>query len=353
MSTVPVQAAEQAHRSSWADRSQAGRAASVLLVVAGCVTMASVLLPEPSGFDGHWVFAVGAAGTALGLVVLILPWHRWPSPVSLVLMAPALALITLHNWFGGSDPYRYSIFFLVAYVWLGMFHPRGTSLLFAVPTAVAYLVPLVAAGRSTSALASAGYAVPVYVLAGEILAWRTAVVHRLEDDLRAAALHDPLTGLPNRRLAIDRLEAALARADRTGGFVHVLYLDVDRFKTINDTYGHDAGDGVLITLADTLSGTVRPCDTVSRLAGDEFIVLVESAGADDGTATAHRILDALRTRDLAGPPALVPTVSIGVASSAGDSSDAATLLRAADAALYAAKQAGRDRAVRSEEAQVA
>lgn len=318
-----------------------GRVAALLLVLAGLVTIASVALPAPVGVDRTGVVVVGAAGAALGAVLLTLPWHRWPARASLVLVVPALVLIALHNWFGGDDAYRYSIFFLVVFVWVGTFHRRGTPMLLAFPTAVAYLVPLVLGHAPAFALASAAYAVPLFVIVGEILAWRSSRVASLEAELRAAALHDPLTGLANRRLAVERLDECLARAARSGDYVHVLYMDVDEFKTINDTSGHEAGDNQLVAIARVLSAAVRPSDVVARMGGDEFVVVVEATDGDAGHVVAARIMGAVH-EERRGRPDGIPTVSIGVASTAGGAYGADEVLNAADAALYAAKAAGKD-----------
>jgi diguanylate cyclase (GGDEF)-like protein len=320
-----------------------GRVAALLLVLAGFVTMATVGLPEPAGFQRSGVLTVGALGASFGTLLLLLPWHRWSTRVSLVLVAPALVLISLHNWYGGQDPFRYSIFFLVVFVWVGTFHPSGTPAAVAIPTLAAYLGPLLAAHASPSALWSVVYAIPLFVAVGEILAWRSTRVGQLEQELRAAALQDALTGLANRRLMVDRLETALARAARNHSLVHVLYVDVDDFKSINDTFGHECGDNVLVTVAKTLQAAVRAADTVARVAGDEFVVLVESADVAAGEQTANRVLDMLRTATTTGAICPVPTVSIGVADSGSCAPDPDELLRAADVALYRAKQAGKDR----------
>ncbi len=158
------------------------------------------------------------------------------------------------------------------------------------------------------------------------------------------AFHDPLTGLPNRALLQDRLDQALHRAERSGDFVAVLYLDLDRFKVINDSLGHTAGDQVLIEVSERLTHAVRPGDTVARLGGDEFVVLAEAVG---GHAEAERIGERIRA-SLLKPIALhgggtaVVTTSIGITLSRQSSSD--SVLRDADTALYRAKERGRDRA---------
>lgn len=108
-----------------------------------------------------------------------------------------------------------------------------------------------------------------------VLARDVSEAVRMKDELRAAALHDPLTGLPNRRLLTDRLDSALRRALRAGQQVTVLFVDLDGFKGVNDSGGHEVGDDVLIATAERLSKAVRPNDTVARVGGDEFVVLLE------------------------------------------------------------------------------
>jgi diguanylate cyclase (GGDEF)-like protein len=157
------------------------------------------------------------------------------------------------------------------------------------------------------------------------------------------AFHDSLTGLPNRALLRDRLDQALHRAERSGHFVAVLYLDLDRFKVINDSLGHPAGDQVLIDVADRLSRAVRPGDTVARLGGDEFVVLAEAVGGHaEAEGIAERIRQALlQPITLHGGGSAVVTTSIGITLSRHAGSDSA--LRDADTALYRAKERGRDR----------
>lgn len=165
-----------------------------------------------------------------------------------------------------------------------------------------------------------------------------------EEKLLHQALHDPLTGLPNRRLLLDRLQQAIARSRRRGNYVAVLFLDLDRFKVINDSFGHATGDQVLIEVARRLRELTRNSDTLARLGGDEFVVLVEDmADPEEAPAVARRIEDAL-----SHPMAVQPDVTVSVTTSigitvarAGD--DPAGLLRDADTALYRAKEQGRAR----------
>ncbi len=168
--------------------------------------------------------------------------------------------------------------------------------------------------------------------------------HALESRLLEQALHDDLTGLPNRRLFVTRLTRALADAQGSGEVVAVLFIDVDRFKLINDGLGHEAGDDLLVSLGQRLSDIMRPDDTVARFGGDEFVVLCQHLdGIEDAEAVTRRI-----QRLAANPVSLrgtemVVTLSIGIALSDLTGHDAAAMLRDADAAMYRAKQDGRAR----------
>lgn len=165
---------------------------------------------------------------------------------------------------------------------------------------------------------------------------------RADEEMARLARTDSLTGLYNRRMFEGELDKALLRAGRTASRVAVAYLDIDRFKLINDTHGHATGDLVLIEFARRLRATVRVTDTVARLAGDEFVVLFEHLGSSEELAALGRkIVEAMRPCFLADSLSLAVTTSVGLAVAApGIGRDA--LLRQADEALYAAKAAGRD-----------
>ncbi|HET7486922.1 MAG TPA: EAL domain-containing protein [Acidimicrobiales bacterium] len=156
------------------------------------------------------------------------------------------------------------------------------------------------------------------------------------------ANHDTLTGLPNRALVLDRLEHALARTSRGNGSVGVLFVDLDRFKVVNDTLGHSIGDEVLIRIGERLLAAVRPGDTVGRLAGDEFVVVCEDVEDVHLLSIAERVAATIeRPLSLYGRDAVI-TASIGVAQVSGDVR-AEDLLRDADVAMYRAKERGRAR----------
>ena len=159
---------------------------------------------------------------------------------------------------------------------------------------------------------------------------------RFEQRMHQLALEDSLTGLPNRRALMDHLEHAIARARRHGHAFALLYMDLNGFKKINDVHGHQAGDLALQEFARRIVSAVRPTDVVARLGGDEFAVLAEAASSlDDATVLATRVRDNLAT-PMTDPPLTLRT-SIGIAVYDGQS-DASTLLREADAAMYLNKR---------------
>jgi diguanylate cyclase (GGDEF)-like protein/PAS domain S-box-containing protein len=162
-------------------------------------------------------------------------------------------------------------------------------------------------------------------------------------ELERAAWYDALTGLPNRNLLVDRLEQVLARNRRSGQRLALFYLDLDDFKAINDSMGHAAGDILLKQFAERLRGAVRTSDTVARLSGDEFVILLEDLkGSEDSDAIASTILATTREEFKIESTVLRVTTCIGIAFASGETSGA-DLLRRADSALYQAKRAGRDR----------
>ncbi len=165
-----------------------------------------------------------------------------------------------------------------------------------------------------------------------------ALLHRAEALLAELALHDPLTGLPNRRLLMDRLEQALARTERSG--LAVLFVDLDRFKEINDTMGHAAGDDALVRVGECLRATARAQDTVARLGGDEFVLLCENTTRAQAEVVAQRIR--LAVAELGDDErGWRIGASVGVAMAEVDW-DASQVLTAADSAMYRAKLEGRD-----------
>jgi diguanylate cyclase (GGDEF)-like protein/PAS domain S-box-containing protein len=167
---------------------------------------------------------------------------------------------------------------------------------------------------------------------------------RAEETIRHLAYHDPLTGLPNRALLTDRLEVSMAQARRSGEPLAVLYLDMDNFKVINDSVGHTGGDVLLKNVADRLCGLVRETDTIARVGGDEFtILLVPPCGESEAADIGRRIVTEIQGRWEFAKHEFNVSGSIGVAIYPTDGSDSSTLLKNADRAMYAAKSEGRNR----------
>jgi diguanylate cyclase (GGDEF)-like protein len=167
-------------------------------------------------------------------------------------------------------------------------------------------------------------------------------MRRAFDDAVHQATHDPLTGLPNRSLVVDRLDQALARSSRSGGRVTVLFADLDRFKVVNDSFGHPVGDGVLLSVSERLRAAVRPQDTVGRLAGDEFVIVCEDLTDRETINVAERVAATVSDPIMLGGRETVITASIGIAH-AEPGTRAEDMLRDSDVAMYRAKERGRSR----------
>jgi diguanylate cyclase (GGDEF)-like protein/PAS domain S-box-containing protein len=166
---------------------------------------------------------------------------------------------------------------------------------------------------------------------------------RAEEQIKELAYHDALTGLPNRLLFNDRLSVAVAQAHRSASRLAVLFLDLDRFKVINDSLGHSLGDRLLQEVAERLQAGVRHGDTVARLGGDEFILLLPGIGrAEDAAKVAEKILETLKFPIRLEERELFVTASVGISLYPEDGFDVESLIKNADTAMYRAKEQGRD-----------
>jgi diguanylate cyclase (GGDEF)-like protein/PAS domain S-box-containing protein len=166
---------------------------------------------------------------------------------------------------------------------------------------------------------------------------------RAEEQIRHLAQHDALTGLPNRMLLHDRIGQAIAQAQRNRGVLALLFIDLDRFKTVNDSLGHPVGDRLLKTVAERLGACTRGSDTIARIGGDEFVVLLSDLDQpEDARYVAQKVLDALSEPVTINGHELKVTPSVGICAYPHDGEDVETLMRNADTAMYHAKQMGRN-----------
>ena len=168
-------------------------------------------------------------------------------------------------------------------------------------------------------------------------------LHRQKDFLAYKAHHDGLTGLPNRVLFNDRLELAITKATRKESVLSVFFLDLDHFKQINDTYGHDAGDEVLKIFAERLRESIRAEDTLARMSGDEFMIILEDhVNPKTSEVVAEKIINAMSEEITLGDEKVHLSTSIGIALFAKDAVSPQELIKKADLAMYDAKQSGRN-----------
>jgi diguanylate cyclase (GGDEF)-like protein len=204
-------------------------------------------------------------------------------------------------------------------------------------------------GVEASMVALASVVVVALGLRMALLTWRADLFGRAQADhvaqLGRMALHDPLTGLPNRTLLEDRLAMAVAGQRRSGTVLAVLFCDLDRFKVVNDTLGHETGDAVLVVMAERLNGAVRSTDTVSRLGGDEFVVVCpDLKGEEELVDVVERLLVLMsEPMEVAGHEIVVSgSVGVSLVRAGSAPSSLADLVREADAAMYRAKANGRN-----------
>lgn len=352
------------------------------IVEALLVTAPVAFLVVPLALD-HRPVDVSVASTLVVIVVLSADvvlvllaaelarlQHRRRPVSALLVLAGAFAVLGVHvaragELLGGSGlltdhaPVVAGLGAVPAVVWLGAaLHPdarRHHEPLVTAPTSLTLLRillvaastgvgPIVLARRAAAGRTDALAGLTIGAVAVGLVA--VAYLVRLVEQrarIEYLALHDDLCGIPNRVLLGDRIAAALAHASRSGRLVSVLFLDLDRFKNINDSLGHAAGNDLLRAAAARLTATVRAGDTVARLGGDEFAVLLPAV--DDASvpaAVAEKILAAFREPFEVAGRQLFVSPSIGVSMHPEDAADAGELLRNADAAMYRAKENGRN-----------
>ncbi|MFA6955145.1 MAG: EAL domain-containing protein [Thermoanaerobaculia bacterium] len=288
--------------------------------------------------DHRQAAAIGG-GTALALLAALMP--AWSPPV---LALAAMSIV---------DAMALGVVALSAARILSSWTPARAAMaataFVAAGTALVPLTGAVVAGVDARFWIAAGACRGV-LEAGLAL---TIAFHRSELDRRRAlaavaqaeelAYHDVLTGLPNRALFFDRLNVALAHAARHRHKLAVLFLDLDRFKNVNDSLGHTAGDEMIREASLRLNRCMRNEDTVARFGGDEFIILLRIVGRiEDAGRVAQKVLETISQPYRIGAREIVTTASVGIALYPADGTDAETLVRNADSAMYRAKEAGRD-----------
>jgi diguanylate cyclase (GGDEF)-like protein/PAS domain S-box-containing protein len=179
-------------------------------------------------------------------------------------------------------------------------------------------------------------------VSGVVLVFRNIIERKQhEEEIRHYAFHDSLTGLPNRRMFYDRLRISLANAKRSEWPIAVIFLDLDKFKLVNDTFGHDTGDLLLMEVAARITACVREGDTVSRLGGDEFTVILEGAALAETQIIVNRIKESLCRKYLLNGKEFFNTPSMGISLFPNDGDDMDNLLKNADTAMYHAKMNGK------------
>jgi diguanylate cyclase (GGDEF)-like protein len=221
----------------------------------------------------------------------------------------------------------------------------GLAILAAIFFARGVTSPLSRLAEAAERIGRGDYSTPVTVGQADEMGQLAAAFNRMgteisarEEQIRHQGGHDSLTGLPNRRLFLEHLAVAIAAARRHGTLVGMVMMDLDRFKEINDTLGHDLGDDLLVEIGRRLRQTIRESDTVARLGGDEFAVLFESVAAPSAMEVAQRIGRALETPFALGGVSIDVEASMGIALSPLHAEDAGTLMKNADIAMYQAKR---------------
>ena len=313
--------------------------------------------------------AVGLAGLLTTLLIWRFPWRRYHRNLFLVITFSATALIASLVYLNGGPDSPFDAYFYLVVIFAPLYYSRAVSLLVGVVVILAGLLPALYGtadlefGQRHFVL-GVGYLVTIWVqglIVSEVTRRERArrglqedlsEVTRLRDELARAneqlalrATTDTLTGLPNHGALIARLDEELERARRFGHTLSALFFDIDHFKRINDTHGHQAGDAVLRQIGALAVDAVREVDTVGRYGGEEFVALLPETGIEQARNVAERLREAIAAHpfSLPGDGRLRLTVSLGVAACAGGECDREALLREADGALYRAKREGRDR----------
>ena len=334
----PAAAVAEAHP----DTGLMARSLMYLFAIGGAVGLLSLLV---SGPEAEVARITVTAGCAFGMATLLLvAYDRTPGWAFDVMLACGTVLIEWTVWASGDSTSSYAMLFFWIAIYAFYFLPQWRAALQLGVILLAYAAVL-AVGRDGSSTAVIHWAITngALIVAGALIGMQRAhtrrVVRRLADDAR----RDTLTGLLNRRGFEELFETELERARRTDGRLSVIVADLDRFKLLNDQYGHPAGDAALQRVAQILQTAKRRIDTVARIGGEEFAIIVPSSDHHAAYILAERMRREVRETFATDPSAL--TVSLGVASFGTHGASSEALIVNADQALYAAKRLGRDRSV--------
>lgn len=282
---------------------------------------------DPLWFTASLLIAIGAAGAALWIAFRLRVegrnTRRLRGAASLVM---GLAIVGMH--YTGMAAARFPLDSLCGAVIDGGIDAQWLAVLVIVTTLGTIGIALVASLFDRQMRERTG-------LLAESL-------ERANDKLLQAALHDPLTQLPNRSLLQDRIEQSIEKARRRNHAVAVMFCDLDGFKTVNDAYGHQLGDRLLVKVSQRIGSLLRPQDTLARLGGDEFVIVLAIDEPDDAVVVAERIIAAVAEPFLIEAAELQVTASLGIALYPEDAGDERELMANADAAMYHTKQGGRN-----------
>jgi diguanylate cyclase (GGDEF)-like protein len=310
--------------------------------VAALLPFPLVALP-PGHWDAGLVLASAALTVLVGAAVVLLPWSRLPSFAAVLPGAAYLLAVALLREAGGGMQAGVAPLMVLPVIWLSLYGTRGQLSAIIASSALFLVLPILITGAPEYPpgglrlgilfMATAG--ITGFTVHGLVARAKAQAVERLRllADVNELAHTDALTGLPNRRAWHAELHRAIARATRTGEPLAIASLDVDNFKTYNDTYGHDEGDRLLERLTDAIRDELRPDDVLARLGGDEFALLLPGCDEDQARNVLERVLH---------HPSPTHGCSIGVAEWDGAEPGAETLRRA-DRALYDAKRKGGNR----------
>jgi diguanylate cyclase (GGDEF)-like protein len=316
-----------------------------LFVAGATIGLLTLALPHSRALDE--VGIVGAATAAYATAaLLLLAGPLRPLPIQLAVLA-GTGLITLTVGFSDQPGGTYAFYYIWVTVYAAYFLTRLGALIQLGFVALAYGAALMAWGSEATRVTTWVVAIGSLSVAAIVVRMLKERLDEVVRRLSRAAETDPLTGLLNRRGFNDRLAAELERARRAGRPVGVLVGDLDHFKSVNDRFGHAAGDEVLERAAALLYETKRVSDSVARIGGEEFALILPYTGRPGTRALAERVRR--RVRESFAEDDVALTMSFGMAVFPDDGEDVEALLRAADRAMYTAKELGRDRSIGADE----